>query len=188
MLRMFTSGAPARATTAASLLGAITLAACFAALPARAATAERPSCAAAAPDRGLDFWLGRWTISDGEQPSHASSVVSLDLGKCLIVEHWSDATGHRGENLFGYNMDSKTWNGMFADNRGRIHIFERGTVAAGKAQLYGESLGPQGKTVLNRITIVRTTPGGVVQTWQQSSDHGATWATVFQGKYSRVKS
>jgi hypothetical protein len=164
---------------------AIALAACSTAFPARAAAGQAP-CAASAQRRGLDFWLGRWTITDGEQPGHAASVVSRQLGRCLVVERWRDAAGHRGENLFGYNLDAKTWNGMFADNRGRIHLFDHGTVAAGKAQFYGRSPGPGGTAILNRITIVRRTADELEQTWQQSSDGGAAWTTVFRGRYSRA--
>lgn len=178
---------PRRLTNALVLL-TVAVSACFlAALPVRAA-AGPPPCAANAQSRALDFWLGSWTVADGEQPSRATSVVSLELGQCLVVENWSDAAGHRGEDLFGYNMDSSTWNGMFADNRGRFHIFGHGTVAAGRAEFYGRSLGPHGKSTLNRVSIVRMTPDDVEQTWQQSTDSGTTWRTVFQGKYSRVKS
>lgn len=155
------------------------------ALPARA-TAGQPPCAANAQGQGLDFWLGRWSISDGEQPSRATSVVALSLGKCLVVEKWGDAAGHRGENLFGYNLDSRTWNGMFADNEGRIHLFDHGTVAAGKAEFYGRSLGTDGKAVLNRVSIVRETRDDIEQTWEKSADNGTSWTTVFQGKYSRA--
>ena len=154
------------------------------ALPACAAV-DPPACIASSQGSGLGFWLGHWTISDGEQASRATSVVSLELGKCLVVENWSDAAGHRGENLFGYNLDSKTWNGMFADNEGRIHLFDRGTVAAGKAEFYGRSLGPDGKTVLNRVAIVRKSRDDIEQTWQKSADDGVTWTTAFQGEYSR---
>ncbi|HEY1890874.1 MAG TPA: hypothetical protein VGG63_10735 [Steroidobacteraceae bacterium] len=185
MLRVVISGG-SRAGTTAWVLGAVATVACLAVLPSRAAAADRQPCAAVAQEHGLDFWLGEWAVSDGEQPGHARSDVSLELGKCLIVEHWSDATGHRGENLFGYNLDSKTWNGMFADNRGRIHIFDRGTVAAGKAQLYGRSQATDGAAVLNRITLVRMRAGNVEQTWEQSTDDGTTWTTVFRGEYSRV--
>jgi len=150
------------------------------------ATADQPACAANAHSRGLDFWLGHWTIADREQPSRGTSVVSLQLGKCLVVENWSDAAGHRGENLFGYNLDSKSWNGLFADNEGRIHLFGHGTAVAGKAEFYGRSRGPNGETILNRISIVRMTRDEVEQTWQKSADNGTTWNTVFQGRYSRA--
>lgn len=166
---------------------AIAASACLlAALPSRA-VAGQPPCAADAQGRALDFWLGHWTVSDGEQPNRATSVVSLQLGECLVVENWSDAAGHRGENLFGYNLDSKTWGGMFADNRGHIHIFAQGTVAGNRAEFDGGSRGPNGKEILNRISIVRDTTDDIEQTWQQSADGGITWRTVFQGKYSRAK-
>lgn len=180
--------ARARAVTDALVFLTVAVSACFlAASPSRAA-AGQPPCAANVKGRALDFWLGHWTVSDGEQPSRATSVVSLQLGECLVVENWSDAAGHRGENLFGYNLDSKTWSGMFADNRGRIHIFAHGTVAADRAEFDGRSRGARGKMILNRISIVRTTPDEIEQTWQQSADDGGTWTTVFQGKYSRAKS
>ena|SRR5579883_206534 len=166
---------------------ALAVSACFlGALPSRAA-AGQPPCAADAPGRALDFWLGHWTVTDGERPSRATSVVSLKLGECLVVENWHDAAGHRGENLFGYNLDSKTWSGMFADNRGHIHIFAQGTVAANKAEFEGRSRGPTGKDILDRISIIRDTPDDIVQAWRQSRDGGVTWTTVFQGKYSRAK-
>jgi hypothetical protein len=153
----------------------------------RARAAGSEPCATNSTSRQLDFWLGDWKISDGENPSSATSKVSLALGKCLVVENWSDGAGNQGENLFGYNVGDKTWSGMFADNRGQIHIFVRGNVAEGKAAFYGPSCGPHGEKILNRITIVRVSADKVEQTWQQSSDHGATWTTVFRGKYLRAR-
>jgi hypothetical protein len=175
-----------KGVTNALLFLAVAVSPCLAAASARTAP-DRPPCAANAHGHGLDFWLGDWKITDGEQPGYATSVVSLELGKCLVVENWNDGAGHRGQNLFGYNVDSKTWSGIFADNRGRIHIFDHGTVAAGNAEFYGASDGPNGRTILNRISIVRMRSGNVEQTWQQSADNGTTWTTVFQGKYSRAK-
>jgi hypothetical protein len=177
---------PKRVTDALPFLAVVASACFLAASPSRAAAGALP-CAADVPGRALDFWLGHWRISDGERPSRATSVVSRELGDCLIVENWSDSAGHRGENLFGYNLDSRTWSGMFADNRGHIHIFVQGTVGANRAEFDGHSRGPSGKDVLNRISIVRETPDDIEQTWQQSADGGATWATVFQGKYSRTR-
>jgi hypothetical protein len=151
-----------------------------------AAPAAEP-CAMNASARQLDFWVGDWKISDGENPATATSKVSLELGKCLVAENWSDPAGNRGENFFGYNLDDKTWGGMFADTRGQVHIFVRGTVANGKAVFYGPSRGPHGTPMLNRITIVRLGPGKVEQTWEKSGDNGATWQIEFRGEYLRAK-
>jgi len=166
-------------------------AACFFALGllstrAAAAPSSEP-CASNETSRQLDFWVGNWNVSDQESPGQASSRVSLALGKCLVVENWSDGAGNRGENFFGYNVPDKTWGGMFADNRGQLHLFVRGTVAGGKAVFYGPSRGAHGVTVLNRITIFRISRDRVEQTWEQSTDDGAKWTTVFHGEYSRAK-
>jgi len=176
-----------RAMTDALVSLTLAVSACFAtALPARAAAGQLP-CAADGQGRALDFWLGHWTVSDDEQPRSATSVVSRALGECLVVESWSDAAGHRGENLFGFNLDSKTWSGMFADNRGHIHVFTQGTVAADRAQFDGRSHSAAGRMVLDRMSLARMTPTELEQTWQQSHDGGRTWTTVFRGKYSRAK-
>jgi hypothetical protein len=153
--------------------------------PRTAAAPAAEPCATNASARQLDFWVGEWKISDGENPATATSKVSLELGKCLVVENWSDPAGNRGKNFFGYNLDDKTWGGMFADTRGQVHIFVRGTVAKGKAVFYGPSRGPGGRAMLNRITIVRLASGKVEQTWEKSGDNGGTWKTEFRGEYLR---
>jgi len=56
------------------------------------------------------------------------------------------------------------------------------------AEFQGPSVGPNGEAVLNRIKVTCETPDEVEQRWEQSTDNGATWKTVFQGKYSRRKS
>jgi hypothetical protein len=61
-------------------------------------------------------------------------------------------------------------------------------VTSGVAEFQGPSVGPNGETVLNRIKVIRETPDKVEQLWEQSTDNGATWKTVFQGEYSRRKS
>jgi hypothetical protein len=75
---------------------------------------------------------------------------------------------------------------MFADNEGRVHVFTNGTVEAGSAEFDGQSRGPDGTTVLNKVTVKRITPDKVEQKWEKSSDNGANWTTVFRGEYSRA--
>jgi hypothetical protein len=74
---------------------------------------------------------------------------------------------------------------MFADNEGRVHLFLDGKITAGLAEFSGPSRGPQGETVLNRVTISRTGADRVEQAWQKSTDDGKTWTTVFRGEYAR---
>lgn len=134
----------------------------------------------------MDYWLGDWSIGGAGASSSASSKVFLELDKCMIVESWDGGRGHTGQNMFAYSSDDKKWHGMFADNEGRVHVFE-GTIAAGSAEFMGPSRGPNGEADLNRVRIIRVSPDKVEQIWEKSSDGGGTWKLAFRGEYDRKK-
>jgi hypothetical protein len=139
---------------------------------------------AGAECRQFDFWLGDWSIANPSGSSEATSRVYLALDQYLVVESWDDGKGHKGENLFAYSSDDKSWHGMFADNQGRVHVFT-GKVTPGLAEFYGPSRGPNGEAVLNRIRVTRIAADQVEQSWEKSGDNGASWTAVFKGEYSR---
>jgi hypothetical protein len=155
----------------------------LAAISALAAVDSEP-CSANSESRQLDFWLGDWTVTHPGMPGGAVSTVSLALDRCLLTESWDGGKGHRGENMFAYSSDDKNWRGMFADNQGRVHVFE-GRVAQGAAEFTGPSRGPNGAVVLNRIKVTRVTANKVEQSWEKSTDSGVTWRMEFRGEYSR---
>lgn len=156
------------------------------AAPAAFASPEaQPPCSASSESRQLDFWLGTWNITYSGAPGGSTSTVKLALDRCEVVESWEDAQGHKGENRFAYNYENKTWRGMFADNRGHVHVFTDGKVTGGSAEFSGPSRDPDGHTTLHRIRVTRANPDKVDQIWEKSSDNGATWTTVFRGQYSR---
>jgi hypothetical protein len=110
----------------------------------------------------MDFWLGDWAIQNGGGPA-ASSKVYLSLGNCEIVESWQDAQRRTGENRFAYNYENKSWRGMFADNRGHVHVFVDGKTSGNAAKFYGPSQSPDGRTVLHRIKLTRVSADKVQQ-------------------------
>jgi hypothetical protein len=140
-------------------------------------------CAANPATRQLDFWLGEWSIAGPDGTPNGTSRVHLALDQCMVVESWSGGQGHQGENMFAYSQDDHSWHGMFADNEGRVHVFVDGKVTAGSAVFSGPSRGPNGETLLNRISISRA-GAGVTQLWQKSADNGITWSTEYRGVYS----
>lgn len=91
---------------------------------------------------------------------------------------------HKGETIFAYSFDDQSWHGIFADNEGRVHVFE-GKVQDGKAEFEGPSRGPNGGVVLNRVRLIRESQDKLEQTWEKSNDEGRSWTTVYQGEYSR---
>lgn len=149
------------------------------------AAAGPGACAASTDSRQFDFWIGDWTIAAPGGSSSSTSKVSLSLDQCLLMEKWDGGKGHSGENMFAYSADDKNWYGMFADNMGRAHVFTGGHVASGVAEFNGTNRGPHGEGVLDKVRVVRIAPNKVEQTWEKSTDNGATWTTVFRGEYTR---
>jgi hypothetical protein len=145
------------------------------------------ACKADSEMRKLDYWVGSWTTTaSGNASPGVISKVSLSLDSCMLVEHWDGGKGHVSEKMFAYSPDDKNWYGMFADNEGRAHIFVNGTVSSGSAEFRGPSRGPKGEEVLNKLTIVQTSPDQVEETWKKSMDHGGSWTTVYRANYTRT--
>jgi hypothetical protein len=159
---------------------------CFCLAAPTFAAADEGTCSSNAESRQMDFWLGDWTVTYPGMSGSSTSKVDVSLDKCLIVESWDGGKGHRGQNMFAYSADDRSWHGMFADNQGRVHVFE-GKVAQGSAEFTGPSRGPHGEAVLNRIKVVRVNADKVEQSWEKSTDDGATWKMEFRGEYSRKK-
>jgi hypothetical protein len=150
------------------------------------AATSADSCAANSESRQLDYWLGDWKVSAPGSSGNATSKVYLSLEKCLVIESWDGGRGHIGLNTFAYNVEEKSWYGLFADNDGRVHVFNAGKVSSGTAEFQGTSRTPEGGAVLNRVRVIRVTPNKVAQTWEKSTDNGASWNLVFRGEYSRA--
>jgi len=148
------------------------------------AAGDAGPCSTNSESRQLDFWVGDWTVTYPGMPGNATSKVSLALDQCLLTETWDGGKGHSGKNMFAYSADDNSWHGMFADNQGRVHMFE-GRAAQGSAEFTGPSRAPNGQTVLNRIRVMRVTANKVTQSWEKSTDKGATWVQEFSGEYSR---
>jgi hypothetical protein len=102
-------------------------------LPRAHGAVDAVPCVTNPDSKALDFWLGEWTVAAPGGAPNATSKVTLELGKCLVVERWDGGRGHAGENFFAYSADDKSWHGMFADNEGRVHVFLDGKTASGSA-------------------------------------------------------
>jgi hypothetical protein len=148
------------------------------------AASESATCSDDSEARQLDFWLGEWTVTFPGAAGSGSSRVYLALDQCLLTESWDSGTGLKGENTFAYSPDDKAWHGLYADNRGRSHVFD-GQVKSGHAEFAGPSHSSKGQLMLNRVKLERLTNNTLRQTWEKSADDGATWKLEFRGDYSR---
>jgi hypothetical protein len=140
--------------------------------------------------RQFDFWLGRWEVfmaaPDGSRAG--SNHIEPTLGGCALIERWAGRDGFAGISLNSYSKATKQWHQHWIDGQGGLLRLAGGL--QGKAMvLEGTNPHPEraGVTVTQRITWTPADDGSVRQHWQRSLDGGATWSTVFDGRYVRQR-
>jgi hypothetical protein len=144
-------------------------------------------CAAAPENRQFDFWVGEWDVQNPKGQPAGTSSVQLILGDCTIFENWTSASGtYSGKSFNIYNSSLKKWQQFWTDDKGGVLEFT-GEYRDGELRYTGESLDQKGNHVLHRLTFFNLAPARVRQLWEQSTDGGKTWTTVFDGLYVRKK-
>ncbi|MEP7048430.1 MAG: hypothetical protein ABI949_17190 [Ilumatobacteraceae bacterium] len=135
-----------------------------------------------APRSDFDFWVGDWAVHlrDTNELIGHNRIQRTQLGH-VLVENYTTVSGRfSGTSLNGYDHVAGRWHQCWMDMTGLV------------LDLYGNLV--DGAMVMSsgvrddRIERISWTPdpdGSVRQHWQQSTDHGATWVTVFDGTYRR---
>lgn len=160
------------------MIVAVLLALLFAQGPSSSA----PPCTA--PEyRQFDFWLGDWVVHNPKGVQVGTSRIEKIENGCGIQETWTNARGITGRSINIYRRASRTWTQAWAGSDGLTLMLE-GRFEAGKMLLQGESLGPRGERLRERVTWSLVTDHTVRQFWEQSKDGGKTWAAVFDGIYT----
>ena len=159
----------------------------FAAGPggARAQQPQRPDCSA--PEyRQFDFWVGEWDVTTpAGQPAGVNRITRI-LKDCVLLEEWTGAGGGTGRSYNTWSRSDGTWHQTYVDDAGTLLLLTGG-LRNGAMVLEGETKGPGGAAIRNRITwsVVDGDADRVRQHWETSSDGGATWSTAFDGTYRR---
>ncbi|MDH3271217.1 MAG: D-aminoacylase [Gemmatimonadota bacterium] len=170
---------------ARTILLTTTVAAVVASMPPGAdAQAARP-CANEA-NRHFDFWEGRWMVRAATGALAGHNTISVALGECVIMEHYTTPSGYEGRSLNMFDASRGVWHQTWTDNGGLLLLLEGG-YEGDRMVMSGETLGPNGQATLNRITWSRVggDPDRVRQLWEVSSDGGDSWGTGFDGLYIR---
>jgi len=142
-----------------------------------------PACSDAEKSGQFDFWIGEWEVYAGDKHVGRNSIRPI-LDGCVLQESWRGDGGSAGSSLNFYNPSSGVWEQFWVWRNGTtLHL--TGAFADGRMTLEGESVGPDGADVRNRITWYDNEDGTVRQHWQTSADGGASWKTVFDGLYRK---
>ncbi len=168
------------------LLLGVVLAAGTSARASDAPPAPPPPKPCSAPEnRQFDFWSGSWTVTN---PTGKAVVgtndITVELGGCVLHEHWKGAKGGVGESFNIYDAESKRWHQTWVDASGSLVVLNGGIVD-GKMVLEGPGFGARGEPATNRISWEKLPDGRVRQLWTVSTDGGKTWTTSFDGYYAK---
>ncbi len=136
------------------------------------------------PFHNFDFWLGEWTVYKyGTDTIAGFSRITSIIDSLAIQEFYQNPKGtYKGTSLNKYNPINGQWDQFWVDNSG-LSLSIRGILQDGKMVL--QDIEARENLPLNRITWAPEPKETVRQTWDQSTDGGKSWITVFDGKYVR---
>lgn len=167
------------------LLGAGLLAAC--AGPAATQQSRAPACGNVPGFSTLDFWVGEWDVFVDDEKVGANTIAKV-LDGCAVMELWRSAGGGEGRSLFYYTPATDTWRQVWVTEQATapggvkektlIERFDHGGV-----RFQGEIALPDGRTYLDRTTLMPLDGGRVRQRIEVSTDGGQSWRTTFDAVY-----
>ena len=148
---------------------------------------EGTECPCCSPEyRSFDFWIGEWevTLADGS-PVGTNHIESMQ-DSCLLQEHWKSARpGFTGTSFTYYNGESGQWEQLWVDNSGTILKLTGGRHGNAMVLASDPVPGPEGTSVINRITWTLAEDGSVRQLWEVLSD-GDVVQVLFDGYYRKA--
>lgn len=160
---------------------------CLLPLLSMAQQTQKTRCQSNPEYRQFDFWIGEWEVKNPQDQVAGNSKIELILGDCVILENWTSVNpAYSGKSFNYYNLITGTWQQKWIDNQGIPIEFEGTYDAEAKTLNYkGSGVGQGGAKLDYKLTFFHLTDDHVRQLWEQSTDEGETWTTIFDGHYRR---
>lgn len=146
-------------------------------------TTGAPAGCSAPEYRSFDFWIGDWDVFANDKLA-GHNLVTREQDGCLLVEHWTSATGGiTGTSFNFYDIRDRKWHQLYLDNSGNAGAYPAmaGDLTGGRMVLMTDSA----SVPLSRWTWSVIAPGKVRQMAESSNDTGATWRTTWNAVYVR---
>lgn len=149
------------------------------------ARAQQPAACTGSAYRQFDFWIGSWEVTNPQGAVVGTNTIRRILGGCVLHESWQGASGSTGQSFNIYDLKTGAWHQSWVDNSGQLLLLDGGLDERGRMRLRGETVSQDGGTVHHEITWERIEGGQVRQVWRTSTDGGASWGVVFDGRYAK---
>jgi hypothetical protein len=168
---------------------ALALAGLMVAIPAVGQGGAAP-CTAVEAFGALDFWVGEWDVQV-EGRTVGSNTIARVLEGCAVTETWRAAGGGEGRSLFYYLPGTGEWKQVWVTGRATAPggVKEKTLLPGydgGGVRFQGEITTPDGRSYLDRTTLIPLGDGRVRQHIEISTDGGASWRTTFDAVYVPV--
>jgi len=162
------------------------VAVCAAIFAVQTSAAQKPSGCASDWYRVLDFWIGSWDVHLRNGTLAGTDIVEKTLDGCVVLEHWTDVNGNRGESFFYYHPAEKVWKQVWVVPSGAMKEKQATPPQTpGPIRFAGKAYLPDGRAIHDHTTLTPQTDGTVQQVIEQSSDGGKTWHMSFDAIHSK---
>lgn len=155
---------------------------------AGASGAAKADCDSTDAAKALDFWLGDWTVSVGENQVGKNGIVKTLKG-CAVFEHWENRAGNQGKSLFYFDAVADSWSQVWVtedtSRPGGLKHKDMIAFSDGMVRFRGQLEHPTRGAYLDQTTLTRQADGSVRQLIEISFDDGASWQTTFDALYRR---
>lgn len=177
-----------------SLLSAIAVAASAVSTPLHRAEAQQPSAAVASPCSAdanyqrLAFWIGDWEVVDSLGSHYATQRVRAILDGCAITAEWTGRVGDKGLSVFGFDVKTGDWKQVYLANQmpytTGVPVRRSDPSYSGPGIRFISLVDPpNGDLARSRVTTMPASDHRVLQLFEDSSDGGKTWHTLFKAEH-----
>lgn len=135
----------------------------------------------------FDFWLGSWDVHVANGTLVGTNTIEREERGCVLIERWTNSSGGTGMSVNYLDKITDEWVQVWnAEGGSQINV--RGGLTAEGMSMEGtlHTVG-NGTTVPFRALFTLLPDGRVRQFFEQSTDGGETWATWFEGFYTRAQ-
>jgi hypothetical protein len=145
-------------------------------------------CIADSSYQRLAFWIGDWDVYDSTGKHYARQRVHAVIDQCAITAEWEGGVGDKGIGISAYDVRTGDWKQVYVSNQvpapSGIQLRRSDRSYDGPGVRFIPLLEPPpGNPARSRVTIMPLSGHRVMQLFENSSDGGMTWRTLFKAEH-----
>ena len=180
--------------TSFSWVAAIAVVASVASAPLHRTEAQQPRAAVTSPCatdsayQRLAFWVGDWEVVDSTGAHYATQRVRTMFDACAITAEWTGPAGDKGLSMSGFDARAGEWRQIYVSNQvpfpSGVPVRKSDPSYGGPGIRFIPLLDPgAGQVVRSRVTIMPLSDHRALELFEDSSDGGKTWRTLFKAEH-----